>query len=45
MWAGMAGFGGPPALTGDLLWWFLAGALAVPFLVYAGSMAVDEQRS
>ena len=45
MWASLAEISGLPVLGGDLLWWFLAAALAVPFFVYAGSVTVDERRS
>jgi hypothetical protein len=45
MWASFAANGNLPVLTGDLLWWFLVVALAVPFLVYVGSIIVEQQRS
>jgi hypothetical protein len=45
MWVSFAGNGNVPALAGDLLWWYLATALGLPFLVYAGSITLDERRS
>ncbi len=45
MWVSLAGSGNLPVLEGDLLWWFLAAAFVVPFVVYAGSLTVDERRS
>jgi hypothetical protein len=45
MWASFAANGNLPGLTGDVLWWFLVVALAVPFLVYVGSIIVEQQRS
>lgn len=45
MWASMAANGNLPNLAGDVLWWFLAAALGVPFLVYAGSITLDQHRS
>ena len=45
MWASLAGSDNVPTLAGDLLWWFLAAAFSVPFLVYAGSLTLDERRS
>jgi hypothetical protein len=45
MWVSLAGSGGVPALDGDVLWWFLAAALVVPFLVYTGSLTLDERHS
>lgn len=45
MWSSMAGNVDLPPLTGDLLWWYLVVALSVPFLVYAGSVTLDERGS
>ena len=45
MWVSFASNGGVPALTGDLLWWYLAAAFLVPFAIYAGSITIDERRS
>jgi hypothetical protein len=45
MWVSFAANGRVPALDGDALWNFLAGAVLVPFAVYAASVVVDERRS
>lgn len=45
MWASLAGSTNLPVLAGDLLWWFLAVGFAVPFVIYAGSVTLDERRS
>jgi hypothetical protein len=45
MWSSLAGSGNLPALSGDLLWWYLVIALGVPFGVYVVSITLDEQRS
>jgi hypothetical protein len=45
MWASFAASGNLPDLTGDVLWWFLVVGLAVPFVVYAGSITVEQYRS
>lgn len=45
MWSSFANQGGVPALEGDVLWFFLAAATVVPFLVYIISLVMDEQSS
>ncbi len=43
MWTSFAANDQLPALEGDGLWNFLAAAVIVPFLVYAGSLLLDER--
>jgi hypothetical protein len=45
MWSSFASRGDLPALDGDTLWFFLAGAMLVPFIVYIVSLFLDEQNS
>ncbi len=43
MWVSFASNGSLPALTGDTLWFCLAGVVVLPFGVYAASMLYDEK--
>ena len=45
MWASFAANGRLPALGGDVLWYFLAAAVLIPFGVYAASILVDERKA
>jgi hypothetical protein len=42
MWASFAANGQLPALSGSTLWFFLAGAVLVPFGVYVASILIDS---
>ena len=44
MWASFAANGSLPELSGDTLWFFLAGAVLVPFIVYIASIVYDQNR-
>jgi hypothetical protein len=43
MWASFAANGGLPDLSGDVLWYFLAAGVLVPFGAYIVSILVDQQ--
>lgn len=43
MWASFAARGSLPDLSGDVLWYFLAGAFLIPFGVYVVSFLVDQK--
>lgn len=45
MWASFSDRGDLPPLTGDTLWFYLAGATVVPFVVYVASLLYDERDS
>jgi hypothetical protein len=45
MWASFAANGGLPELNGDVLWYFLAAGVLVPFGVYIASILIDQQNS
>jgi hypothetical protein len=45
MWSSYGSNGDLPALEGDAIWYFLVGALAIPFAVYVGSITLDERSS
>ena len=42
MWLSFASRGGLPAPTSDGLWYYLAAAVVVPFLVYLTSIIYDQ---
>jgi ABC-type uncharacterized transport system permease subunit len=44
MWASFAANGKLPELRGDTLWFFLAGAVVLPFLVYIIGLVIDQQK-
>lgn len=44
MWASFASNGDLPDLSGDVLWFFLAGCVILPFGVYAVSIIQDQKR-
>lgn len=44
MWASFASNGDLPDLSGDVLWFFLAACVVLPFGVYAVSMIQDQKR-
>jgi hypothetical protein len=43
MWLSFASSGSLPSPTPDGLWWYLAAAVVVPFVVYISSIVYDEQ--
>lgn len=43
MWASFAANGSLPALTGNILWFFLAASVLIPFGVYITSILVDQR--
>ncbi|MBE0695722.1 MAG: hypothetical protein IH586_02255 [Anaerolineaceae bacterium] len=43
MWVSFAASGSLPALSADALWYFLAAAVIIPFVVYAASLTYDQQ--
>ena len=43
MWESFAANGNLPALLGNTLWYFLAASALIPFLVYAGSILIDQR--
>ena len=43
MWASFAANGSLPALTGNILWFFLAAGVLIPFGVYITSILVDQR--
>jgi hypothetical membrane protein len=45
MWASFAANGGLPELNGDVLWFFLAASVVIPFGVYIVSLLVDQRNS
>jgi hypothetical protein len=45
MWSSFAANGGLPDLSGDVLWYFLAAGVVIPFGVYSASILVDQQNS
>jgi len=45
MWTSFASSGSLPALAGDVLWFFLAVCVVIPFGVYVGSILIDQQNS
>jgi hypothetical protein len=45
MWTSFASNGGLPALSGDVLWFFLAAGVVVPFGIYIVSILVDQRNS
>jgi hypothetical protein len=45
MWASSASWSGLPELSGDLLWYFLAGCVLIPFAVYTLSSLIDQRSS
>jgi len=45
IWASFAANGDLPALSGDVLWYYLAASFIVPFGVYAVSIVIDERNS
>lgn len=45
MWASLAVNGGLPDLSGDVLWYFLAAGVVLPFGVYITSILVDQRKS
>lgn len=45
MWESFAANGDLPALLGNVLWYFLAAAVLIPFGVYVGSILLDERSS
>ncbi len=44
MWASFAANGKLPALSEDLLWYFLAVCVVVPFIVYGASILTGERK-
>jgi hypothetical protein len=44
MWSSFASNGRLPALSGDILWFYLAAAVLLPFGVYITSILVDERK-
>jgi len=44
MWASFAANGDLPDLAGDVLWFFLAACVVVPFIVYIASIVIDQQK-
>ena len=44
MWESFAAIGSLPAIQGDGLWYFLVGAVLVPFGVYITSILIDQNR-
>lgn len=44
MWASFASNGDLPDLSGDVLWFFLAACVVLPFGMYAVSMIQDQKR-
>jgi hypothetical protein len=45
MWVSFAENGSLPPLNADMLWYFLAGVVIVPFVVYVVSLWIDQERS
>lgn len=43
MWVSIASYGGLPQLSPDVLWYYLAAVVVIPFVVYIGSLIYDEQ--
>ncbi len=43
MWVAFASNGSLPALTGNLLWFFLIAAVLLPFGVYIASILIDQK--
>jgi hypothetical protein len=45
MWVSFASNGSLPMLSADTLWYALSGLVILPFIVYAASLAYDQQNS
>jgi hypothetical protein len=45
MWVSFSANGSLPVMSQDALWYFLAGAVILPFIVYAASLVYDQQNS
>jgi hypothetical protein len=43
LWASFASSGSLPALAGDVLWFFLAACVLVPFAVYIAGILLDQR--
>ena len=44
MWVSFADNGSLPEMSADILWFFLAACVVIPFGVYIVSILVDERR-